>query len=73
MCLNILRKDWTAVLGLQQVIFGLVMLFQEPNPDDPLNVEAAQHFIRNLDDFKRTVDRTMKGGRHFGKGFPRLL
>lgn len=40
-CLNILRDDWKPVLDINAVIYGLIYLFYEPNPDDPLNREAA--------------------------------
>lgn len=40
-CLNILREDWKPVLDINAVIYGLIYLFHEPNPDDPLNREAA--------------------------------
>ena len=40
-CLNILRSDWRPVLGINAVILGLIFLFIEPNPNDPLNEEAA--------------------------------
>jgi ubiquitin-conjugating enzyme E2 M len=40
-CLNILREDWKPVLDINAVIYGLIYLFYEPNPDDPLNREAA--------------------------------
>ena len=36
-CLNILREDWKPVLSLNAILIGLQYLFQEPNPDDPLN------------------------------------
>eukprot|EP00296_Roombia_truncata_P009417 JP448011.1.p1 GENE.JP448011.1~~JP448011.1.p1 ORF type:complete len:160 (+),score=32.97 JP448011.1:46-480(+) len=36
-CLNILRAEWKPVLGINHVIYGLMFLFTEPNPDDPLN------------------------------------
>jgi len=36
-CLNILRKDWKPILDTQAIIHGLIFLFLEPNPDDPLN------------------------------------
>lgn len=36
-CLNILRKDWKPVLDLNAVVYGLIMLFYEPNANDPLN------------------------------------
>jgi ubiquitin-conjugating enzyme E2 M len=41
-CLNILRADWKPVLGINAVILGLIFLFIEPNPNDPLNKEAAE-------------------------------
>lgn len=37
-CLNILRQEWMPVLSLGSVIFGLMTLFLEPNPDDPLDM-----------------------------------
>jgi ubiquitin-conjugating enzyme E2 M len=40
-CLNILREDWKPVLDLNTVILGLFNLFYEPNPDSPLNTDAA--------------------------------
>jgi ubiquitin-conjugating enzyme E2 M len=36
-CLNILRDDWRPILNIQNVIHGLIFLFLDPNPDDPLN------------------------------------
>ena len=41
-CLNILRADWKPVLNLNAVALGLYFLFNDPNPNDPLNHEAAQ-------------------------------
>ena len=46
-CLNILRADWKPVLGVNQVILGLIFLFIEPNPNDPLNHEAAAILRQN--------------------------
>lgn len=43
-CLNILREDWKPVLDINGVIYGLIYLFYEPNPGDPLNREAADLF-----------------------------
>lgn len=47
-CLNILRDDWMPVLNLGSVIFGLMTLFLEPNPDDPLNSGKSHvYFLEN--------------------------
>jgi ubiquitin-conjugating enzyme E2 M len=40
-CLNILREDWKPVLTINAIVYGLQYLFLEPNPEDPLNREAA--------------------------------
>jgi len=61
-CLNILREDWKPVLNLNSVMVGLQYLFLEPNPDDPLNKEAAQEMRENRDKFVRNVKASMSGG-----------
>ncbi|KAI8336268.1 putative ubiquitin-conjugating enzyme E2 [Chlamydoabsidia padenii] len=61
-CLNILREDWKPVLSLHSVMVGLQYLFLEPNPDDPLNKEAAEDLRRNRHQFASNVITSMKGG-----------
>jgi len=68
-CLNILRQDWMPVLSLGSVIFGLMTLFLEPNPDDPLNKEAAQLMIDRPKDFERNVKDALRGGTVAGRKF----
>jgi len=72
-CLNILRADWKPVLTLGSVLFGLMTLFLEPNPDDPLNKEAAELMISKRSEFDKNVQKTLKGGYMFGRQFPKLL
>lgn len=62
-CLNILREDWNPVLNLNSIVVGLQYLFLEPNPDDPLNKEAAQELLRDRDLFIRNVKNTMRGAK----------
>ncbi|PIA13164.1 hypothetical protein COEREDRAFT_83682 [Coemansia reversa NRRL 1564] len=62
-CLNILREDWKPVLNIQAVIFGIRMLFQEPNPEDPLNKDAAKQMVNNPQEFARIVKSSMSGYR----------
>ena len=47
-CLNILREDWKPVLTINAIVYGLQYLFLEPNPDDPLNKEAANELQVSL-------------------------
>jgi len=72
-CLNILREDWKPVLSISAVIFGIYTLFVEPNPSDPLNPEAADHMLKNRQDFEQSVKATLRGGQHYGRQFPRLV
>ena len=72
-CLNILREDWKPVLDINAVIYGLIYLFYEPNPDDPLNREAAELYRSNLPQFKRVVERSLRGGSMQGVTFQKLL
>eukprot|EP01087_Luapelamoeba_hula_P005322 TRINITY_DN15401_c0_g1_i1.p1 TRINITY_DN15401_c0_g1~~TRINITY_DN15401_c0_g1_i1.p1 ORF type:complete len:212 (-),score=34.04 TRINITY_DN15401_c0_g1_i1:172-807(-) len=72
-CLNILRAEWMPVLSLGSVVFGLMTLFLEPNPDDPLNKEAAQNMINDPLDFANKVNRTLRGGQVMGRTFPKLI
>jgi len=71
-CLNILRADWMPVLNLGSVLFGLVTLFLEPNPDDPLNKEAAQLMIDRPSEFESNVKRSLQGGYFMNRQFPKL-
>ena len=71
-CLNILKKDWVPTLTLIDCILGVYQLFIEPNPNDPLNHDAAKVMRDNIEQFKENVKRTLKGGYCFGQDFPRF-
>jgi len=72
-CLNILREEWKPVLSISAVIYGILHLFSEPNPNDPLNQQAAQLLRDDKSEFSRVVQRTLKGASISGVEFPRLL
>lgn len=72
-CLNILRADWKPVLGINAVILGLVFLFIEPNPSDPLNKEAAELMRNNEAAFQEKVRKSLRGGMIDGVNFPKLV
>ncbi|CEG49066.1 rub1-conjugating enzyme e2 [Plasmopara halstedii] len=72
-CLNILREDWKPVLDINSVIYGLIYLFYEPNPDDPLNKEAAELFRNDPKQFAAAVHRSLRGFTVQGIEFERLI
>merc|ERR1712079_247649 len=71
-CLNLLKADWRPILTVQQIIHGLIFLFLEPNPADPLNLEAAEVFRNNINTFKQNVQKSLAGGKVNGVEFPKM-
>lgn len=72
-CLNILREDWKPVLDVNAVIYGLICLFEDPNPDDPLNREAADLYRTDRAQFARVVKRSLQGSNVGGEVFDKLI
>jgi ubiquitin-conjugating enzyme E2 M len=71
-CLNILREDWKPVLDINAVIYGLIYIFYEPNPNDPLNHDAAKLLRENKREFERNVEKSIRGGVVDGVNYKRL-
>ena len=56
-CLNALNDDWTPMYDICAILEQLLpQLLRYPNPDDPLNVEAARHYLDSPKTFAETVD-----------------
>lgn len=72
-CLNILREDWKPVLTISSIVYGLQYLFLEPNPEDPLNKDAADVLQHNRKQFEANVRRAMSGGTVGNTYFERCL
>lgn len=72
-CLNILREDWSPVLSLNSVLLGLNFLFLEPNPNDPLNKQAANVLVRSKPAFARNVRNSMRGQYVDGDTYDRVV
>jgi len=72
-CLNILREDWKPVLSISSIIYGLQYLFLDPNPEDPLNKEAAAALKDNPRNFEAVVRRSLSGGHIGNTYFPPCL
>ncbi|MCQ2820783.1 MAG: ubiquitin-conjugating enzyme E2 [archaeon] len=71
-CLNILKDDWRPTLTIATCIAGVYYLFTDPNPNDPLNHEAANVMRDNINQFKENVKRSLRGGYCFGQEFQRF-
>jgi ubiquitin-conjugating enzyme E2 N len=45
--LDILKKNWSPALQMKSVLLSIQCLMADPNPDDPLNNEAAAEWKSN--------------------------
>ena len=70
-CLNILREDWKPVLSVTSILHGLQFLLADPNPDDPLNKDAASMMAASPRQFEAAVATAIaRGGQIGGHYFP---
>jgi ubiquitin-conjugating enzyme E2 S len=52
-CVNVLKRDWNATLGLRHVLAVIRCLLIEPFPESALNEEAGKLLLENYDDYAR--------------------
>ena len=69
-CVNVLRP-WKPTYSTQIVLFGLLFLFTHPNPNDPLNQDAAKEMREQPAVFARNAVNAMKGLRVNNIQFPK--
>ncbi|NWQ84863.1 UBE2S enzyme, partial [Columbina picui] len=50
-CVNVLKRDWTAELGLRHVLLTIRCLLIHPNPESALNEEAARLLLEDYEGF----------------------
>ena len=60
-CLNVLNQTWTPIYNLCHIHETfLPQLLLYPNPDDPLNTEAASMYLKDSEEFKEEVKEYIK-------------
>ena len=70
------RNGFSFLRKLINKMLAICLIFnsyQEPNPDDPLNKEAAEVLKTNVNTFRSNVGKTMQGGVLNGVHFDRVL
>ena len=55
-CLNVLNQSWSPIYTLEHIVSTFIpQLLTYPNPEDPLNVIAADMYTNNIQLFNETV------------------
>lgn len=52
-CLDILTTKWSPAMKLSKILLSITSLLDDPNPDDPLNKEAANLFIDDIESYNK--------------------
>jgi ubiquitin-conjugating enzyme E2 D len=56
-CLDILNTKWSPAMKISNVLLSITSLLDDPNPNDPLNKNAAKLFLDSIDDYKKKARR----------------
>ncbi|KAH0794916.1 ubiquitin-conjugating enzyme E2 36-like [Histomonas meleagridis] len=59
-CLDILKNKWTPVLKISTVLLSVQSLLSDPNPEDPLDTNVANHWIKNKAEAEETARKWTK-------------
>jgi ubiquitin-conjugating enzyme E2 D/E len=59
-CLNIIRDEWSPILCIRQVLLGICVLLDNPNPDDPLRNDIADIYKSDIKQYEKNVIEHIK-------------
>ena len=59
-CLNIIRDEWSPVLCIRQVLLGICVLLNNPNPNDPMRNNIAEIYKSDVKQYEKNVIEHIK-------------
>ncbi len=59
-CIGVLGKEWLPCYSLVNVVESIRFLLNNPNPDDPLDIQCAKEFKKSFKSFKKKAIEMVK-------------
>ena len=60
-CLDIIGKNWSPTLNFRTLVLSLSSFLEDPNPEDPLYIDAATLYTNNREEYeKKVIEYTQK-------------
>lgn len=54
-CISILRDRWSAALTARTILLSILSMFDDPNPDDPLDHDIATQYKNDKEEYEKTA------------------
>lgn len=70
-CVNALKRDWVASMGLRHILMVIRCLLVEPNPESALHEEAGRLILEDYQAYARQAAMMTRIHARRGKGVPR--
>lgn len=59
-CLDIIKLNWNPIQTILSIVISIISLLSDPSPEDPLNQEAGELYLRNQIEFVKLAEKWAK-------------